>query len=242
MRELEVRPEDEQFFDREGQERRIGWKKGQERPWAHLILLQCARRLTGLRYIEMWNVDLSPSHPLAILSGRYYHSLTQLDLSYCTFAGIVQLHQFVTSFPALSNLRLVYLDFYSKIVPSQFPKGGNPLTRLELWLYNDAMTMVSRWLSRTQLVRHLQFLDWRPHNVENAAEEGWKTLTDALDCCLLQRLVMEVDQPWQGQSRFLSILSFYSPLMCFMQLISPNSPPSNRCTYAITTPNLLMIS
>ena len=190
VRELIVYPEDKQFFDEERTQRRIGWKKGQEQPWAHLTLIQCARRLTGLTNISMSRIDLSPSHPIAIRSGQYYHSLTKLDIIECTFTGILQLQSFVTSFPALSDLTLNWLEFHSTIIPSRLPEGGHALTRLELLGLYEIMAVVTRWLSQAQLVRNLEHLIWDPSGVEDA-EEGWTTLVNAIDGPSLQKLVFE---------------------------------------------------
>lgn len=200
-RELCVWPrDDKQYFDEEQRrwQPRIGWRKGQQRPWAHLVLIQCAKRLTSLTLIHMIQVDLSPSHNLAIRSGLYYHRLTKLVLSECKFMGIPQLHQFVTSFPALSDLTLTLLRLHSKIIPSHIPGGGHPLTRLTLWLNgHDITASLSQWLSQAHLVRNLESLDWGLHEVDQA-EEAWKTLTEAINSISLQELHCWMPSSWQG--------------------------------------------
>ena len=191
VRELSVWPRDQI-----GEWRRIGWEKGEVRPWAHLVLFQCETRLAGLTYIYMNDVDLSPLHPSAICSGQHYHSLTTLEFIGCKFAGILQLLQLVTSFPALSDLTLKWLTFRSKVTPPRLPKGGHPLTYLMLDLDYDVMAAVVQWLSQAQLVRNLEYLNWE-HGRKNI-EEDWKTLTNAIDGPSLLGLFSYISQVSQG--------------------------------------------
>lgn len=197
IRELYVFPQDEILLSGGSTQPRIGWKKGQERPWAHIVLIQCATRLNGLAYINMREVDLSPS----IRSGRHYRSLTRLDLRLCKFAGILQLHRFVTSFPTLSDLTLSHVYFHSRIIPLDIPKGGHPLVRLRLSGGHGAMTAVSQRLSRVHLVRYLEYLYWWPFHMEQAEDE-WTTLIEAIDGTSLQELRCDVPSSWQGQWAF----------------------------------------
>lgn len=181
---------DEEFIYDERTQRRIGWNKGKERPWAHLALVQCATRLTGLRRIYLSDVDLSPSHDMAILSGCNYYRLTTLSVMQCTFTSIHQLMQFVASFPALSDLSLWALRFRSKIevMPSDIPNGGHPLTRLELAAVGpDVVAAVSRWLTQVQLVRNLEYLFWQPY-MGSFVEEALQTFTKHINGPFLREL------------------------------------------------------
>lgn len=195
MQQLWITPES---LGKEEPQSRIGWNKGQEQPWAHLALIQCAARLNNLTFIYMFRVNLSPSHDLAIRSGRYYHRLTTLRIQDCSFTGLLQLQQFVTSFPALSDLTMQELRFHAKKIPSNLLKGGHPLSRL--WVStndHDSFIAVLQWLSQAQLVGNLESLDWWPYAVEKA-EEAWNTFTEAIKGPSLQELRCRAHHSWHG--------------------------------------------
>lgn len=201
VRELYVSSQNEEFFDKKRIRRWTRWNKNGERPWAHLALDYCSLHFTGLTYLDMHCVDFSLSHSMAICSGCYYHSLTKLHFCCCTFIGILQLRQFMVSFPALSELTLNRLSLHSTVVPPYIPKGGHPLTRLRLQAWDDVMAAVSQWLSQAELVRNLRYLEWWPFDAEKVEEE-WKTLTKAIDGPSLQELCCMMSHTWKSEYSF----------------------------------------
>lgn len=198
MRELQVFPLDKEFFDEGRTRRRIGWMQGEERPWGHLVLDHCSLCLTGLMRIHMIEVDLRPSHDMTIHSGCFYRSLSTIELMSCTFTNIVQLQQFVTSFPALSDLNLSWLNLRSKTIPLHIPKRGHQLARLTLIGKHDVIGAVLQWLADIHLVWNLKYLYWWPANI-NKIEESWRTLIRVISGPSLQELRCYLPHSWQGK-------------------------------------------
>lgn len=153
VRDLRILPEG--LFGEERLQPLTGWGKGQERPWAHLVLVQCTTRLTGLTHIHLSDIDWTYYQDFTIRCGSYYLSLTTLVLCNCTFSNVLQLHLFVTAFPSLRHLSLVGIKLRSLKVPSRVPEGGHPLTQLELDCEDDVTALVSRFLASAQLMRNL---------------------------------------------------------------------------------------
>lgn len=238
MRELHIWPLDVKFPDIDPTQPRVGWGKGQQRPWAHLVLLQCAVRLTGLTRIYMDAVDLSPSHGLAVRSGCYYRSLATLDLVECTFANVLQLHQLVTAFPVLTNLTLTRLKLHSMIVPiPRIYEARHSLTHLELTGEFDVVAVASRWLAKAQLVRGLESLKWLPRTIDNT-EEAWRTLTQAIGGPVLQKLICPEPHFWKGLYPH-SIWSFMNACLYLLQWTCHISQVS-RCSGFFGTPRFLV--
>ena len=203
VRELHVWQWGEQFLSRQETQRHIGWNKGQERPWSHLVLDYCSIRLAGLAYIELWGVDLSFSHDMTIRSGCHYHSLSELVLNKCTFRNLSQLLRFVTSFPALSDLSLVDLRFRLEIIPSHIPQEGHPLIRLVLHGNYGTITTMSQWLTQAQLAQNLRRLElmnltYHPYTHMDEAEEACKALFETIDGSSHQSLCLSVGRFWRG--------------------------------------------
>lgn len=177
VRRLGIWPRDGEFSPKQG--RSQGWRKGQKQPqWAHLVPIQCAAQLTGL---------------------------TALVLTSCKFSSVLQLHSFVTAFPALSELELWGIELHSAIVPSSIPKAGPSLTRLTLCCLNNTISAVSRWLADAQLVRNLEYLDWK-HCNGNIPQDVWKTVTEAIDGSFLHELHFMAPHSWRGQGSLQSEL------------------------------------
>lgn len=210
-RELHVSPSDNHSRDKDGKLQVIGWGRGEIRPWGHLVLLQCATRLTGLAHIKFEFMSLSPSHDLAIRSGCYYRSVTSVELRNCACMNAHQLLQFVTAFPALTHLALWKVVFSSTINPphgSRERLRGRPLTHLVLMRNEDkAMATAIGWFIDAQLVRDLECLAWWPLQIENA-EEVWKSFIEAINGPSLRELRCIVPHSWQGgKSSSIRVLS-----------------------------------
>lgn len=173
---------------------KTAWKERQQRPWVHLVLIQCALRLTGLTCIKLWQVDFGQCHLTTLRCGIYYRSLTTLQLRWCKFSSVRQLHIFVTAFPALSDLSLGEIRFRVATIPLSIPKGGHPLTRLALRdmdhdLSHDESTAtptVSSWLVNAQLVDVLTYFQW--HVRHPAVVRSWKGFMETIHGSSLQEL------------------------------------------------------
>lgn len=200
VREMRIWPYDERPLDKEPEARCFGQIEGQERPWTHLVVLQCAAYLTGLTYINFRDVDWSQTYAkaAALHSGSNYHSLTTLVLWCCTFSDVLQLHRFVTAFPALSELTLdsITLRSLTTGMPSDIPMRGHLLTRLTLSGFDEAMSPISQCLAATALVQNLSYLKWL--HSSGVAELGWQRLTDAIDGASLQVLNCSIGYPFRG--------------------------------------------
>lgn len=144
--------------------------------WAHLPLLQCAARLKGLTEIDIRCSDLSPSHIIAICSGRHYPSVTTLNLSETTFSSVSQFNEFVAAFPALRHLSLSEITFNFLGAGPPVNKIGHPLRSLNIHdLDNDGI--LKCFSLNTQLVESLSVLRWScPRN----EDKFWGQLMPAI--------------------------------------------------------------
>lgn len=79
------------------------------------------------------------------------------------FPSIMDMHTFVTAFPALTSLVLRRIKLESLIVPQDFPKGGPALETLRITSQDKDMLVIAQWLSKSTLLpRRLSSLNWQP--------------------------------------------------------------------------------
>lgn len=137
----------------------VDWGDGR---WVYPVLSECATHLTGLINITLYQADwiLSPNSGSFFGDGNHYRSVTDLHIYESIFSDVLQLHQVVTSFPALSNLTLKGISLRSvDDFPSSFPGQGPQLKRLSLLCSTSVdAVVVSQWLADAQLVSSLEFL------------------------------------------------------------------------------------
>lgn len=200
VRELYVWVRDENYFDEKRKQPRFGWGKGQERPWSHDVLNQCAIQLDGLTSIYLKNFDWSRAPDSSLSCGSNYRSLTTLELRYAIFANVGQLDVLVTAFPTLDDLRLHWIILQSPkpLQVSHDTKAGYSLTRLQLQCVEGIMAAVSLWLARAQLVQNLTILEWG-----YGSQEDWKTVSEAIDAHCPQTLLLVMPRDWQGLGHLL---------------------------------------
>lgn len=210
VQRLLIQPLDDKFIDKEEKQPRIGWGEGQERPWAHLVLIQCAAQLVDqLTQIRLYEIDWTCAQDSAVLCGRNYLSLSKLELFNCTFVDIGQLGLLVTGLPGLDvlSLRSIKLQSLKPLKPlqlSSIPKAGHSLTGLELGCLQDVMAALTPWLAHTQLVRNLACLHWWWEH----SEDDWRAISEAIDGPCLQELYLYDHRDWKGSDRLLAGLSF----------------------------------
>ena len=62
VREMRIWPRDDGYFDEQRTKPRIGWGKGQERPWGHMVLLVMGMVMTrlcrGLLLLSVWSLSM----------------------------------------------------------------------------------------------------------------------------------------------------------------------------------------
>lgn len=198
VRELWVNPSDQRFFDEACTQPRIGWLKHQERPWAHLVLVQSAMQLTSLTTLLIQGVDWNHLNSVAIDCGPYHHSLTTLSLVICTFPNIIHLHQFVTAFPALRVLQLVDPKVNSARLSLQLPKTGHSLHSLHVGSnHNSMVTLWTYFSAYPRLVHNLSELDWMCQESQKG-HEAWTATTETLDFIQLETLRYFLSRFWHG--------------------------------------------
>lgn len=213
VRMLYIHPIHALNFDDSETKRRIGWKAEQERPWAYLVLLHGARRLSNLMHIQFRSIDWSQRWfgPGLLYAGHAYRFLTQLELWDCTFSSIRQLQQLVFGFRALSNLTLTRISFKHSsrpLIGSPTVRKGPQLTRLFMNCTSDIMIEVSQWLIGTRSVHNLSWLNWAPFRPSERTNESLHDLVHAVDGSL-EYLKCWLSRSAQGSFLFwnISVLS-----------------------------------
>lgn len=171
----------------------------QTSPWAHLTLVQCAPRMTGLRQLTMDQIQWEPTDPLSLTCGNSYRSLTRLDIRGSTFSDFVQLHQFVTSFPALLDLGISELNVRSRAIPSHLPPGGHALRSLSLLdCYGRILPTLVRCLADAGLVRSLTALRWMHEAATSDTGNAWNLLASVIEPMSVRVLAYDVPFTRQG--------------------------------------------
>lgn len=177
-------------------------ERGEERPWAHLVLLICAAHLSGLTFISLAGVDWSTSHDLALSIGHVYRSVTVLHLTNCTFKSILQLHKLVTAFPALAELSLRNTTLRSQVFPLHISTVILPLKHLQLFCENDVAPTIMQWLLSILPTRSLNHLTWltRRYNCEEVPEEAiaFEAITGFLRGSSLEELYCRLPRTCEG--------------------------------------------
>lgn len=202
VRELFVHPWNEPFFD--AVEARSGsgivLTKHQERsPWAHIILVQGAMRLTGLMKIELQGVDWNYLTPMALECGRHYHNLTSLSLRHCKFSNVLQFHQFITAFPALYDLGLYFVNFHSTNRSVRIAQAGHSLNSLHVQHNSDFMLILSNYLStHSYLTQHLKDFEWYCEDHSEKTNEAWTVLIEAINIMHIENLTFFMPPLLQG--------------------------------------------
>lgn len=202
VQELYIWPHDENFFEAAEAHHKIGWHEGQERPWTHLVLVQCAARLLGLTKIDISQADFTLSHVIAIHSGHSYRAVTDLNLSFTKFLSVAQLHEFITAFPALQDLSLFSVKFKLTDVRPPVSNAGHALKSLDVIALDDAGTIISRYFAvNPQLVRSLSVLHWRCTQDDVAT---WTLFVAAIQRVSLNELEYRIEGSREGtSSRFI---------------------------------------
>lgn len=169
VQELHLRPSNKCFLDADKMQLRIGWDNDQERPWVHLALLECATRLKGLIKLHFAQADLSPSHPIAIGSGQHLRTVTFLKLEHTEFSCLLQFHQFITAFPALTHLHLCQIKLESRGHWLPVPTVGRSLRSLTVEEDINTDVIVKYFTANPQLVQSLHKLCWNGFEISGAA-------------------------------------------------------------------------
>lgn len=189
--------------------------------WINVLLVEGAMRLTGLIRLTIYDFNLGHLHPMALECGQRYQSLTDLGIVGCAFSNILQLHQFVTVFPALRYLELYVPTFHSTAVTPHLSRVGHPLRSLEVRTRNSIMPTLSAYFStQLHLVQDLYKFHWfSDYNPAQTDDEAFTALIKGIKGTHLEELTLSMFTPWQG-----ACVDHFSQVLYLVQFDRYTSP------------------
>ena len=166
-----------------------------ERDWVKSLLANCVPHLPSLKCIKLEYVDWEVPNLDSVLAAchGYKQQLTKLDITYCKFANLSQLHELVCGFTGLVDLALLGISLkdtrLSLISPSTV---ALQLSSLSVKWGVEVFDSLSAWLVNTGMTRSLTRLEWCPSRLTAQTNEALLRLLATVDRECLKQLSIEL--------------------------------------------------